>query len=776
MKHIWLNTILYKPWLSIFLSLCFVVLAAIGAKHLAFNGDYKVYFEEDNPQRLAFENMQAVFSKNEAANILVAPKQGNVFNPRTLKLVADLTEQAWQAPLSSRIDSIANFQHTWSEEDEMIVETLILDATNIDESVVERVKEVSLQEPNLLNRFVDPLGKVTLISITVNLPDGDKTEASAKIVNFIRNLTERYETQYPDHVFYHTGIVFMNAAFESEAKNDAATLVPGMFLVIIIVLWILLRSFLGTVSTLLVVITSITATMGIAGWLGFALTTATVNVPTLVMTLAVADCVHVIASMLYELKKGETKLKAIETSMLLNVKPIFITSATTSIGFITLNFSNVPALADLGTLTAIGVMIACILSITFLPSLLTLLPIKAPAVQDANNDRFVQLGEWVIAHHKKILPFSLLLAIAAVSASLLNKINDIPVEYFDETAEFKQAADFQNETLGGMSSVDFAIFTDVESGINNPQVLTKIHNFSGWLKEQPEVDHVSSLTDTFLRLNKNMHGDDPSYYRLPDNQELAAQFLLLYEMSLPYNLDLNNQLNIDKSGTRITATIQNLGSKEVTAFEDRAYQWMQDNAPELTLTAGSQNLMFAHIGEANMNSLLRGTVLALVLISVILVLALRSWKMGAVSLIPNLLPAGIGFGIWGLYSGEINMGLSVVLSMALGIIVDDTVHFLSKYQHARLQGKMTQDAVRYAFGSVGRALWITTVVLTLGFAVLTLSNFALNSDMGLLTGIIIVVALAVDFLFLPAFLLIFDKQEPNEDPHHELKQSTSPAN
>lgn len=776
MKQFWLNTILHKPWLSIFLSLSFVVLAAVGAKNLVFNGDYKVYFEADNPQRLAFEQMQAVFSKNETANILVAPKQGSVFNSRTLKLVADMTEEAWQTPLSSRIDSIANFQHTWSEEDDMIVEQLILDSADISDSVIDRVKSVALTEPNLRNRFVDPQGKVTLISISVNLPDGDKTVASGKIVTFIRKLTQRFEAQYPDHEFHHTGVVFMNAAFESEAKKDASTLVPGMFLVIVIVLWILLRSFIGTLSTLLVVITSIAATMGIGGWIGFELTTATVNVPTLVMTLAVADCVHVIASMLYEMKKGEAKIKALETSMLLNVKPIFITSATTSIGFITLNFSNVPALADLGTLTAIGVMIACLLSITFLPSLLTLLPVKAVLMQEANNDRFVRLGEWVITRHKKILPFSLLLAIGAVSASFLNKINDIPIEYFDTSSEFKQAADFQNETLGGMSSVDFAIYTNVESGINNPDVLLKIHEFSLWLKAQPEVDHVASLTDTFLRLNKNMHGDDPSYYRLPDNQELAAQFLLLYEMSLPYNLDLNNQLNIDKSGTRISVTIQNLGSKEVTMFEERAYNWIQTHAPELTLTAGSQNLMFAHIGEANMNSLLRGTVLALVLISAILVFALRSWKMGLVSLIPNLLPAGIGFGIWGIYSGEINMGLSVVLSMALGIIVDDTVHFLSKYQHARQQGNMTADAIRYAFGSVGRALWITTVVLTLGFAVLTLSNFALNSDMGLLTGIIIVVALAVDFLFLPAFLLLFDKHEPTEDSNHDRKQTFSPAN
>ncbi|GAA0857982.1 efflux RND transporter permease subunit [Aliiglaciecola litoralis] len=771
MRQFWLDTILHKPWFVILLMLVVVLSLGSGAQFLKFNGDYKVFFEEDNPQRVAFETMQATFSKNESANILVVPKQKSIFNPKTLKLITDITEDAWQTPLSTRVDSVTNFQHTWAEQDDMIVEQLIYDADDIDQRVVERVKQVALSEPNLKDRLVDEQGRVALIAITLNMPDGDKTEATAKVVNSIRELTDKYRQIYPDHEFFHTGIVFMNAAFEHEAKTDAATLVPLMFGVIILVLWILLRSFVGTFATLLVVILSIVASMGVGGWTGFDLTTATVNVPTLVMTLAVADSVHVIASLLYELKKGSSKLQAIEASMQLNLKPIFITSATTAIGFLTLNFSDVPALADLGTLTAIGVMIAFVLSVTLLPSLLVIMPIKVKPQTTTQSDSFVRVGEWVIAHHKRILPFSLIIAVAAIGASTLNKINDVPVEYFHKSAEFKIAADTQRDLLSGMTTVDFGIFTDLDSGINQPKVLKQIHEFSLWLKSLPEVDHVASITDIFLRLNMNMHGDDPSYYRLPENQELAAQFLLLYEMSLPFNLDLNNQLNIDKSGTRISVTMQNLGSKEVTEFEQQAYQWIAQNAPDLRMTAGSQNLMFAHIGEANMNSLLNGTLLALVLISLILVFALGSWRMGGISLIPNLLPAGIGFGIWGIYSGEINMGLSVVLSMALGIIVDDTVHFLSKYQYARQQGNTAEDAVRYAFRSVGKALWITTVVLTLGFAVLTLSSFALNSDMGLLTGIIIVVALAVDFLFLPAFLLVFDKHTPSGDVIHEKTHS-----
>lgn len=774
MKKVWLHTILTFPWLVLLLGVVFIGAASLGSKELYFRGDYKVYFEQDDPQRLAFEQMQSMFNKNETANIIIAPQSGDIFNQRTLTLIKHLTDDAWQTPMSTRVDSVTNYQHTSAEDDDLIVEDLLFETEDLNPQTIARVKTVALSEPNLVSRLVSSQGHVAVVAITVNMPDTDKTAAVKLIADHVTALSAKYQVDYPDHQFYHTGMVFMNDAFANEAQNDAQTLVPLMFLAIVVVLWLLLRSFSGTLATVIVIIIAISSTMGLAGWMGYFLSTATVNVPTVVMTLAVADCVHVISSLLYALREGKTKPQAVAYAMQLNLMPVFITSATTAIGFLTLNFSNVPVLADLGNLTAIGVMLAFIFSVTLLPALLTILPMSVSKSARATSGRMERFGDWVIKYHRRILPFTVIVAIAAIGASFLNEINDVATDYFDESTAFKQSTNFQQDNVSGMSSIDFALFSDVGSGLNDPQMLAVVGDFTLWLRGQKEVDHVSSISDTFKRLNKNMHGDDQAYYVLPDQQDLAAQYLLLYEMSLPYGLDLSNQINFDKSATRITVTMQNLGSKEFTEFEQRVMHWLAKRAPQMKITAGSPNLMFAHIGEKNMQSMLRGTVLALVLISGLLVFALRSWRMGAISLIPNLLPAAIGFGIWGLYCGEINLGLSVVLSMTLGIIVDDTVHFLSKYRHARLAGDDAEQAVRYAFASVGRALLITTLVLATGFAVLSLSSFALNADMGLLTCIIIVVALAVDFLFLPAFLLVFDNKkliEENKDESGKQKQT-----
>jgi predicted RND superfamily exporter protein len=766
MKQVWLNTILRRPWLVLLIGFTLIAGASFGAKNLYFRGDYKVFFKADNPERLAYEELQNVFSKNENVNIIIAPKSKDVFSQDTMSLIKELTDEAWQVPMSTRVDSIANFQHTRAEEDDLIVEDLIPSLQDINPNTIANAKEVSLKEPNLVHRLISPDGEVAVVSIIVNMPDDDKTAAVAEIVKYTLELTAKYKLKYPQHDFYHTGIVFMNNSFATEAQKDAQSLVPMMFLAIVLVLWLLLRSLFGTLATVVVIITAIATTMGLAGWMGFFLSTATVNVPTLVMTLAVADCVHVIASMTYAQRQGKTKQEALMASMELNLMPIFITSATTAIGFLTLNFANVPILADLGNLTAIGVVLAFVFSVTLLPAMLMLAPLRIPKLDTENSGTMERFGEWVITHHRRILPFTVVLAIAAAAATMLNNINDVATEYFDDSTAFRQSTDFQEKSISGMSSIDFGLFTEQASGVNDPELLSALQGFSDWLREQPEVDHVITISDTFKRLNKNMHADDESYYVLPRARDLAAQYLLMYEMSLPYGLDLNNQLNIDKSATRLMATMQNLGSKEFTEFEQRAKTWLAGHSPQYKLTAGSPSLMFAHIGETNMYSMIRGTVLAMVLISLLLVFALRSWRMGLISLIPNLLPALMGFGIWGLYSGQINLGLSIVLSMALGIIVDDTVHFLSKYRHSRVQGNSAEQAVRYAFTSVGRALWITTLVLTMGFSVLAMSSFALNADMGLLTAIIIVVALAVDFFFLPAFLIVFDNKNSKEGSEH----------
>ncbi|HGF3716205.1 TPA: RND family transporter [Vibrio parahaemolyticus] len=736
-----------------------IIVATIGGKNLYFRGDYDIFFDGTNKQLLAFDEIQTTFAKTDNLAIVIAPEDGDIFTPQTLSLIQKITVDAWQVPYSSRVDSIANYQHTEAFEDDLLVEDLLYSEYELTPERISKVKSIALSEPVLKSALVSEKGDVTVVNITVQLPEMDKTAEVEEVVSSINAMIDRYQRAYPDVTFHKAGIIAMNYAFMTAAQDDSSTLVPTMLVVILVFLTIMLRSILSVIATLIVIIGSVMATMGISGWAGMFLSTATVNVPTLIMTLAVADCVHVIATMRQSMKNGFTKAQSIERSIALNFVPILITSVTTAIGFLMMNMSDSPVLRDFGNLSALGVMVACFLSVTLLPALLKLLPIhvKMETSQDQKHvmDR---LGDFVVSQRRALLPLSVAVIVVCASLIPLNKVNDESVEYFGQRNEFRQAADFMEERISGMTNISIAIKTNESQGIAAPDFLNTIGEFSSWLRDQPETDHVATLADVYKRLNKNMHGDDEAYYLLPQERELAAQYLLLYEMSLPYGLDLNNQINVDKSSIKMVLTVANLGSVELVDLENRIYQWFAEHAPHYQVVASSPSLMFAHIGETNMASMLSTLPITLVLISALLIFALRSVRLGLISLMPNIAPAVIGFGLWALISGEINLGLSVVVTLTLGIVVDDAVHFLSKYQRARREGQTAEQAVRYAFHTVGRALWITTVVLVAGFSVLAMSSFRLNADMGQLSAIVIFIALVVDFLFLPTLLMLFDKK------------------
>ena len=757
MKHPWLDYSVQRPWLAIALVLLVTVLFSIGAKNLYFRGDFRIFFSADNPQMQAFERMQAQFNKSDNMLVAVVPADGDVFSTEVLTVVKKLTDAAWQTPYSLRVDSITNFQHTEAQEDDLLVEDLLLDVADLNDEKISKIKQVVLNEPALVKRLVSEDGLMTAVNITVQLPEKNQNQEVADVYSHVAALTEKLAAEHPTVQFKLAGVIALNNAFTAEAQHDASLLVPMMFVTIVLILALMLRSALAAFAVVVIIILTITSTLGLAGWAGVFLSTATVNVPTLVMTLAVADSVHLIASTQFLMRQGHAKPEAIRQAMLLNAMPVFITSATTAIGFVTLNFSEVPILRDFGNMVAVGVMLAWLLTILLLPSLLALLPISS-GHDSKDFSGMDALAEFVIRRPGPILVGTVVLTLLGGYLTMQNRINDEAVKYFSQNTEYRQAVDLMEERLGGVSLMDFSIESGVESGVNEPAFIAAIDAFGDYLQSLPEVKHVSRISDTYKRLNKSMHGDDPAYYRLPESPELAAQYLLMYEMSLPFGLDLSNQLDLDKSATKVGITMQNLGSKEMTAIEAKALGWFQQQYPQYPIEASSTALMFAHIGERNMASMMQSLPLAAVLISALLMLSLRSWKLGTISLLPNMVPALLGFGVWQLLSGEINLGLSVVASMSLGIIVDDTVHFLAKYQHARQEGRSAEDAVRYAFHSVGWALVVTTVVLVIGFSVLLLSDFRLNSDMGLLTGIILLIALIVDFLFLPAVLLKLDRK------------------
>ncbi|MEO0391889.1 MAG: efflux RND transporter permease subunit [Pseudomonadota bacterium] len=764
-------------YLTILACLGITVGMASFASNLGIANDYRVFFSKDNPELNTFEEFQATYTKNDNIMFVVRSPASGAFDQEVLAAIEDITTGGWQIPYSIRVDSVTNFQSTRAIEDDLIVEDLVRDAMTLTRDQLAARQQIALDEPLLRRQLLTDDAAITAVNVVLQFPQQETTEVP-EAAAAARALRADIQAAYPDLEIQLTGVAMLNNAFAESGMTDMATLVPLMYLAVLIAAVLALRSLTATLATLVLITCSVMIAMGFAGMQGILLTPISFNAPTVIMTLAVADSIHILMSMRANMRRGMGKHEALVDAVRINFLAVGITSLTTIVGFLALNLSDAPPFWHLGNITAMGILAAWVLSLTMLPAMVSLLPIKVKADKlDGEAPTMRRFADWVIARHKPLAIGSGLVVLGLVAMIPTIQFNDQWVEYFDHRIEFRRDSDKAMQHFG-MYPVEFSVPAGQPGGVSEPAFLERLEAFSNWLREQPQVNHVYSLSDIMKRLNKNLHGDDQSWYRIPDNRELSAQYLLLYELSLPYGLDLNDRINIDKSATRVTATLGNATTQETKAFLNNARAYIEANFPEeQQAQPTSAQVMFTYITDRNVQQMILGTTIAIVLISIIMMVSLQSFSLGLMSLIPNALPILTTFGMWALLVGTVGFSVATVASISLGIIVDDTVHFLTKYQRARREhGYGAEDAIRYAFETVGKALIVNTFILGLGFLVLTTSSFKLNVDLGMMTFMAIVFALILDFLLLPGLLIAAHRdKKPKTDNTPTAVDGAAPA-
>ena len=755
----YLNWVVRWRWLVLILSAGAALALASGGRFIQFSNDYRYFFTEENPNLLAFEQLERTYSSPDTLLWVLQPHEGTVDRSDVLAVVKEITEAAWQTPYSVRVDSITNYQHTRASEDDLVVRDLVADPQTIDVEGAHEVGDIATTEPVTAKRLISDDRRTTAIIARLNMPRDD-VEATNAVVAHARKILADMRAQYPDIRFELTGSVMLSNAFSEAATRDLETLTPAMYLILAVTVYLLLRSFSGTVVTMTVVFLSAFAAMGfVLGWMGIKLTPPSSGAPTIILTISVADAIHILVTMLVGMRHGQTKNEAIVEAMRVNWQPVFLTSLTTAIGFLSLNFSDAPPFRDLGNISAAGAAFAWVLSVTLLPALVAVLPFSAKASIVNQSRAMEHLGDFIIRHNRILMSAVLLTAVGFAVLLPRFVFDDRFVNYFDDRMEFRVASDWAADNLTGIYQISHSVPARDSGGVSAPDYLKNLEAFADWYRAQPEVVHVATFSDVIKRVNKSMHADDDAWYRVPQDREAAAQFLLLYEMSLPYGLDLNDQLNVDKSATKLTVTLHDISTKQMEDLRKRAMDWQKANLPDYMISqSAGQAVMFSFIGQSNFESMSMGTLFALLLISACLMLALRDLKLGLISLIPNITPPIVAFGILALVRPEVGFWSSFVIATALGLIVDATVHFLSKYKRARDEfGYSAEEGVRYAFATVGTALWVSGFVLVAGFGILAFSPFKINAMLGIMVALTIAVALIIDFLLLPGLLIALDR-------------------
>lgn len=739
-------------------SVLFIAFSATGFSNFKYVADYKVFFAPDDPNLLAFEDLQDTFTRADNVAFVVQPQKDDVFSEEALRAQIWLTDAAWKLAYSIRVDSLANFQHTRVDGDELMVENLIPEDFAGQEDEMRLIRERTMAETMLVGNIVSPKADVAMVMVTLEMPE-DQTLALPELMESERGvlaIVEKFKQQFPGIDLHVTGVAPSNYYLGTVASMDFANLMPILLLVVLILMGVMTKSISNTLVTLIVIVMSVVATMGMAGVLDVQIDNISAIAPMIIMTLAIADAVHLLSYYSLRLREGHGKEQSMIMSLNSNMRAVFFTSFTTALGFMGMNTIDSPPFVLFGYISSLGVLVAWVFSHTMLPQLAIWISRAHSGEAEKHDDKFHgPAAEWVISNPKKVFYGTLVVSLALSGCMLLNELNDDNVGYFGKDMPIRVATELAQDRGIGMNFIEYKLNSGQEYGVTDPAFLAKVDAFVQWAKTQPEVVHVNSFTDLMKRLNRNMHGDDPAYYVLPESRELASQYLLMYEMSLPQGMDLNNQLDTPRSAMRLTITTPMMKARENLAFEARVQEWLGKNAPEIQVPGASPTIMFSHIGQTSIRSVFLGTLTSIAVICLSMIFCFGSVRLGLMALLPNIFPSAITLGLWGIFVGEVNMGVAVIFTITMGIIVDDTIHLFTKFSDGLRNGLSVDDSIRFTFEQAGRGVLITTVVLSAGFAMMTFSDFTVNATLGLLVSGTIIIAILFDVLFLPSVLKVF---------------------
>ncbi len=752
------NLVVRYRWLTIFLSLLIVTVFAAGVTRIVtVDVDFRNHFNKDDPHLVKLEEMEDLFALSDSALVVIAPSTETIFTREALAAVEQLTEHLWLTPYVVRVDSLANYSHSEGLEDELIVEPLFEDAISLSDEELERIQRIALDTTDIAGRFISRDGRLGGFVVSLALPDSDREAAKIEVVDFLNGLAVEARTSNPEIEYHLYGDLFLNRAVRDAINNDIAVLAPIAFGTMLLVALIVLRSIWGMIAIVAMLMTVLLSALGFTGWTGMPLFGESGAALFVLMAIAIAHSVHVIEVMADGMRSGMSRRSAAIHSLQLNAWPVFLTSLTTAIGFLSLNFSEMPPFRVMGNIVAFGAMCAFVYSVTLLPALLSIMPMRTRVAPAGKLYFFDHLAKFVVSNSTRLLwTFLILTAVLVVGITRI-ELNENHLEILDESYEFRRSTDFIVENFSALEPFEYSLNSGRDSGVTDVEFLRNVDAFAQWLRMQPEVSYVVSFTDVLKRLNENLHGDDPNFYKLPEDSELAAQYLLLYEFSLPVGRDLNNVIDVERSKTRLTAVIKGLSIGEKIELDERAKSWLHQNTPGMATGATGVTIVGAYSIMRNIERMLIGTIIAMSIVSLLLIFVFRSFRFGLISLIPNFVPAIMAMGVWGYVVGQVDISASVVTAIAFGIIVDDTIHLMTKYLRARASGKSPEDAIRPVFRIVGRPLLITTAIFALGFMVFGTSALSANQTLGVLVGLTVVIALVADLLLFPPLLMTLDK-------------------
>jgi predicted RND superfamily exporter protein len=741
------------------MALCFLLcmVAEAGLPRLTLSSDTRVFFDPKSAELAELQQFERKYGQNNDVVMVVWADGRKIATPPVLAAIGDLTKQAWKLPHSTRVESITNFPHVTADADSFAVDELVPHPSRVTAAEAAEVEKIALGDVLLRNRLISADGKAAGVVVNFNLPPEGSTEVK-EIIASSRALAARIEAAHPGVEVKLTGNVVLMGTFAEAAVSDIKFLIPISLAVTALIMFIFVRAVKPSIAILTLLVLSAASAMGLAGWLGFVLNPASIAAPVIIMTVNMAAAVRIVTTAMQSLGQGMSQVDAVKETLRVHLRPVTLIALAGSIGFLSMNLAEAPPFRDLGNMVTMGIGIAYVFTFTWLPAML--LQMKLKPTENRSERTMIALGHFVNRYHLALFVFCGITVVA--SSFWLDRIvlDDDFTHYFDTRFQYRRDADFTEKHLTGLNLVEFDIGSGRDSGVYEPAYQRKLADFTAWIRSQPHVASAIAIPDITRRINKEINAGRPGDHdTIPDDAQKIAQYFLLYELSLPYGASLSDQINIARSSSRVTVILTGVKSSGVRQFNEAAQAWLAANAPaEMRAKGISINVLFSHVSWLNIRSMIGGTIMTMLAIAVVVAIALRSVTYGLLSILMNVLPSIVGFGVWGLLIGQLGLAASVITAMTIGLVVDDTIYFLVMYQAAIKRGLNAQEAIDEVFASVGTAMLVITSSLAVGFGVLIASGFEVNRSLGAQTSIVILANLFIDWMMLPPLLRLMDRR------------------
>lgn len=758
--------------------LCVVLLlvATPGLARLSYTTDIYHFFADNDPLKQDYQHMVEQFSSTNLLLFLLDMGDLSIWSAEGSRMIQEVHERIVQLPAVSRVRSPYNARYLQASGDTLSVVPLLDDLDSLDAADIEARRQYAAEDPLVRHMLVSADQRVVVFMAELDWQQDNYVAELEAAVLAAKALQKSVDQQSAGRQkLWVGGDVLLEYSLLEAMQRDLLKLFPIVTLLGGLILLYLVRKVMLALVALCCVFASVYFSAGLVGWLGVTLDMTSSNFALLAFIVCLADIAHLLMNFVDALKQGLAPQQAMAQSMKLNLKAIVLTSLTTAIGFMTLNLAASPTFSALGNLSALGVFAGLVFSLCLFPALACCLSYQRIPSSASLKPLISRIARLALQRRKAILLLTLVLALLSALAVPLNHLDDNVMHYFAPDHPLRQTLDLSNRHFGNYQRLILSLDSGEADGINDPRFLAYLEQLLRWLDAQPEVDFSLSYAQLIKDISRTLHDDDPAAYRLPESRDIAAQYLLLYELDLPPGEDLRDLLNADRSALRVLVVLseeqgqtrsalgtaqnrQDRSNDSILQLEQRIRAWHRQQDSGYSLQISGSTLMFSQLSRAVVDSMMLGSLMALLGVGLVLWIGLGSWRLALISFVPNLFPALLVYGLWGLLDGALTMSVAVTFSVSLGIIVDDTVHILSKFNKRLAEGQDVEAAVTETLASTGSALILTTLFVASALLVQAQSDFGITATVGQICAPVIMVALLFDLFLLPGLLMMLGRR------------------